>query len=336
MWLRTTILSSLALVACSGPDEPLFVQSVTLTSPSTNGAYYALAVSGNHIYAGADQIYVYELSGDTDVTEVGTPLGFGNNIRSLAARGNALYYDWGTGTQIADISVPGVITPIKPLADFDLLAFAQVNASSTQRFVGSSAVDDYTHIIVWDLLDPLDPVHAGDIHGADSSAITVDGNLLYAGAQVWDITNLAAPQLVGTASGVTASPDVLFAIGDGLVYCGHGKQGIPGPTLLDARDPTQPMFSNQDWWGDVELFARTGNVLFTMTGKRPEMYVGGIPAVFDISDPLEPRYMESNETGGAVEYGAGIGVNSYTIIANAGHVYSAHVAGLTITAIRPR
>lgn len=299
------VLLFIAGAAC-GPAKdalpPVSRNLVTLKSPNnTFGTYQIVAATEEYLYASAGSIHIFELKSGADATEVGVYETEG--VSFMAIRGTTLFFVDGKGANVADISTPSVIKPLKVIPDFDINALQAIRWSSTQNIVASTSIRQDSEIILFDVSAPANTHEVGRFVATSGiTSLTTSNNIVYVTVsrsvvQLWDIANVAAPKLVGSIEG---RQGFLFPVAPGVLY---GSIGIANPTsptaqqtqngILDARDPTKPKYvpftkdgtELQTGWNGVAAFAQVDSWVFSHGTLNSENGT----FVRNVSDVLSPK-----------------------------------------------
>lgn len=198
--------------------------------------------------------------------------------RGLFVSGEVLYVaDFGQGLQLFDISNVAAPTLTGTLNDN---SFAwDVDVAAGRAYVAWA----YAGLVVVDVSTPGTPTMLGAELSAGGTGVAFDGNHAYVAAgagdalRIVDVSNAAAPMLVGTAP--VAQQALRVAVSQGYAYVTVEDGTL---AVIDASDPSDPFqtatFTAQGVPSDVVV---NGNTAYVAEG-----YFG--VEMVDISDPANP------------------------------------------------
>jgi len=188
------------------------------------------------------------------------------------------------------------LLPANPVFDFDSLnvtyqsswglgqSFSMgSNAAGTIEFVGSGS-----GVIILDVTDPVNPVQLSilstrglvDAIYFDESANRLYVTAYFAGFEIWDVSNLAAPVKIGGGSVEGLPRGGIYASGN-YVYVVTVADGLQ---IFDVTTPTAPVNTGNCVFDPNNLTwnsAKAGDQIFTAATD------GGMKIV-DVSDPFNP------------------------------------------------
>ncbi len=329
------VCSILAIASCGGvacgskaaptrdPPPTALSEAKLLKSEGQHGAYIGVAVNGKYLYLSFGGIHMFEVKNGNDAVEVGVldvP-----DASTLVMRGDRLYFRDANGINVADVSDPLTIKPLRVVKDieFDLWALAEIHDSPTQTVVATTGFGPKNEVILFDLFHPENPEQVArfSVSGAVTS-LAIEGNTVYAaflgGVDIWDVSNWDAPRKLSTT---VVDCGLLWVATPGIVFCGG-----PMP-VLDARDPTNPLLvventatNPRGLWFGATLFERVGSYVYVQ--ENPEDVVNA----YDIADPLHPKRVVIPDPGIF-----GRGADSTTaIVLDDRFLYVAHAFGTSI------
>jgi hypothetical protein len=298
------------------PEMPIGDELATLT-PSSGTYDNVLPFKGHYLYAGSNDIHIFDVRNGTDPVEVGMM----ENARTVAVRGDLLYFirDEGKGAflTVADISDP---TKIKPLAvipdpEIGVDALRTMREAPSQTVVASKTIGPDDEVMLIDLLHPEKPEQVARFLTAYGkvTSLAIDGEILYVAhdvppdgtVQVWDVRDWDNPVELGRTTGRC---DTMFVVTKGVIYCTYGSNfdpTLPARPILDARDPKNPVFPpSEGLWSQVQFFLPFGpyiaakqRIVQAPPGDNlaaPAKYVE-VFSLFEIRDPLHPRPVQGHD-----------------------------------------
>jgi hypothetical protein len=255
-------------------------------SPSLNGPFSAVAVSGNYAYVAANPIQIFNISNPTN------PVLTGKVFSSLRAQGITLsgayaYLACGTnGLWIMNVTDLGNPWPVSFASTGNAL---DVTVRSNFAFVANGT--DGLRIV--DVSDPAHPSNVGHAglsgnNGAIAFGLSVSGNFACVaaymdGLRIYDISDPANPTFVGAT--VTGSLAMAVTVAGHYAYVTGYTDTINdyGLEIFDISDPGRPGF--------------VGHALLTSNVPRQVVVSGNYAYVadgqhlmaFDVSNPAAPR-----------------------------------------------
>ncbi len=283
------------VIDVSDPTAPAQIGSVQDLAAANE-----LVIAGDYAYvAGEAYLSIVDISSPSAATNLGRihmpRLGLG----SIAANGDYLYVVGG------DVTVVDVTNPSLPvqLGVYEIPgAVNRIVASGDYIYVlenPEGSPEGGLHIV--DVRDAMSPTLAGfydtpgtalDLAVVGNRAYVADGD---AGLHILDISNPAAPALLGTYPGqarkVAVAGNYAYVVQRGTW---SGEQWVGGGLrILDVSDPTTPQevgfFANAH--PPMESVTVAGNYAYVTelgsTSAEPE--AGGGLRILDVSDPTAPR-----------------------------------------------
>jgi hypothetical protein len=276
----------LAVIDVSDPSAPWLVGRAN--AGWVNG--FRVAVAGSYAYVG-------DMGGDVWVLDVSNPAapnkvarcGLDGWVSGVVLDGNYAYAaNWWAGMQVLDVS-----TPSAPLLAgvYDETTHAQY----LDVHNGYAYLTGYRPgVQIVDVSDPTSMTRVAECLGIGRFGLHVSGSYLYAaqddnGLGIADVSNPAAPVLVGACKTTAAALDVAVAGSYAYVADTNFDTNTGGLTVVDVSAPSMPQVvatcSTGSAWGSY----RSGNYAYISD------YYTGLN-VIDVSVPTNPVWMGNGVT----------------------------------------
>ena len=323
---------TLSIVNLTNAATPVATGSVVLDGPANdiavaNGrAYVANAFGG---------FSIVDIQDPAAPTILGSYDSFGDGLR-ITVVGTLAYFTTGTGLfQVVDVSTPNAPTQrgsvTLPTLGFDIKVNGNTAWVSGLVTVSIANPDSptitgyYQHILptyklvvqgtkgvsvgqgglqTLDVSNPAAPVRRGAISDVGfATAAAISGTLafvtdVYYGLRVVDLSDVTAPQLIGSGLNLGGAFDIQLVGATAYVASGNGF------AIVDISTPAAPQLLGQAFTGQTSSVQVIGNLAYTTSASQ------GL-AIVDIRNPTNPGVRSAFSVPGFAEGLAVAGTHAY-------------------------
>jgi len=293
---------------CSDPQHP---------APA-GGAVTAAEGRFAWVHDAGERVYATETYGGSirsiDIHDVTAPSvqgtywdGLWNEKQRPTGRDDALYVPTTTQISILDVSYPITTTKVGSFSDAGTHSTLSLFGNYAYVLTMSAGDAIRSRLHVYDITDPLLPVLAGELDLEDRhEKVFAQGDFAYAVAdgylKIIDVSDANEPSVKGELVDArlmveTRDEGGRMWVREGVAYIITGQRDEVLFHLVDVSDPEHPAYLSAfsyELGGNVQSHHVTDIII---SGKY--LYLGiywGSFAIFDITDPLSPVYVEDGKS----------------------------------------
>jgi len=288
-----SIIVFLFLFSCAKLNEPAVIDTILkiVTTYSTYGFAREIDLTENYIYIAEDQggISIYDILSDTLVCHYLGEIENARLIDAVEETDRLFVYDrYGSPAQIrvydisnpADIQIePPIITQTQGIED--MKCFPNQNNTVNIAVTRNDSQYEYRYG-VWDGFY-YNPIYTYSNFTITLNGFDQDENYIYLAYEQLglNITDRFTGENVGMCD--TPGEAIFVKVVDNVVFVADKHQGL---SVIDATDPNQPqLVFSEDTSGYAQGLDVSGNLLALASG-------GGGIYLYDISNPLNPKYLD--------------------------------------------